>query len=135
MLNLIEGLRFVGLSETGHSIVMDTDKKVGGLESAASPMEVMLMGMMGCTAMDAVSILAKMKENVSDFTVEAEANRTDEHPRYWKSIHLTFRVYGKNIHEKNVAKAIQLSQEKYCGAVNSLRPETEISTSYEIIEG
>jgi len=130
----VDGLALVALTESGHSVLMDTKKEVGGFDSAPAPMELLLAALGGCSSMDALSILHKMKEDVRDYKVEIEAERAPEHPKYYTKIHLKYIVYGKNLKEENVKKAIELSQTKYCSVAANLSGKSEITYSYEIVE-
>ena len=121
----------VGVSPTGHAITIETD---GKRNRAPSPMELLLLGVGGCTAADVISILGKMREQVTAYRVEIRSERREEHPRSYKRIEIRHILTGRNLSEKNVAHAIELSDTKYCGASASLRPTAEIVTSYEIVE-
>lgn len=131
----IEGLKLVGLSASNHSIVMDTKKEVGGFETAPSPMEYLLMAVGGCTLMDVISILDKMKINYREIEVEVEGKRRSEHPRYFEEINLRYIVKGENIEKEKVNKAVNLSLNKYCSVSNNLKPKTKINYNIEIIKG
>ncbi len=128
------GLRFIATTPSNHAVVMDTKKDVGGFETAPSPMELLLVALGGCTSMDVMSILIKMRENVKDYRLEIEAVRADEHPKYYTRIHLKYIIYGKGLKEENVKKAIELSQTKYCSVSANLSGKSEVTYSYEIVE-
>ncbi len=128
-LKYVEGLTFLGQAGSGHWTVLDSG--YGGRPSAAtSPMEMVLLALMGCSAMDVVSILEKMRAPFVDLQVEVEADRAETHPRVYTRIHLTYRVFGRNLKPEQVARAVQLSQEKYCSVTAMLRPTVPIS--YEV---
>ncbi|MGB9823791.1 MAG: OsmC family protein [Candidatus Hydrothermia bacterium] len=129
-----QGLRFIATTPSNHAVVMDTKKDVGGFETAPAPMELLLVALGGCTSMDVISILNKMREKVRDFRVEIEAERAPEHPKYYTRIHLKYIIYGKGLKEENVKKAIELSQTKYCSVSANLSGKSEITYSYEIVE-
>ncbi|MCD6450832.1 MAG: OsmC family protein [Acidobacteria bacterium] len=124
-----EGLGFLGEVETGAPLALR-----GGKEGGPSPMELLLIAIAGCSGMDVISILEKMKLKVRRFEVEIEGERASDHPKRYKKIELLYRVYGKGIPEERVNHAIELSQEKYCGALASLREDIEIKSRFEIIE-
>lgn len=122
---------FIGTSASGHSQVIDT-KSIG--KSAASPVELLLIAVGSCTAIDVVSILRKKRQIVSDYKIEVTGTRRDEHPRSFTKINIHHIVYGRSVSEKAVADAIELSDTKYCSVADTLKPKVEITTSFEIIE-
>src|SRR5919199_6927037 len=122
---------FVGISPGGHAQVLETDHERG---SAATPMELLLVALGGCTAVDVISILKKKREQVTDYRVEVRGTRREEHPRAWTRMEVRHLVRGRNVSERSVASAIELSETKYCSVAATLRPGVEIVTSYEIIE-
>ena len=128
----VEGLAVAGISESGHMVPMDTKKVVGGLESAAAPMELVLQALMGCTAMDVISILKKMKVPYTDFKVTETNERSEEHPKVYTAIHMVFHFKGDMIDPKKVKKAVKLSNEKYCPVSAMLSKTVEITYHIEI---
>ena len=126
----VENMQFVAQGDSGHAIVMDTDA-VGGQDTAARPMEVLLMGLAGCTAMDAISILKKKRQPVQGFKVFVTSERAPQHPKYYTKIHLEYVAYG-DVDERALARAVELSQNIYCGASESLRGRAEITSSYRV---
>lgn len=122
----------VGKSDSGHWVPMDTSPKMGGHASATGPMELILIGLGGCTAMDVLSILSKKRVKLDDFEVEVEADRAEEHPKTFQDIRVKFIFYGSDIREKDVARAIELSEEKYCAVAAMLRDHTTVTSSFEI---
>jgi putative redox protein len=127
-LTLTEGLQFVSRAGQGTAVVMDNPD--GG--SGASPMELMLMAIGGCTAMDVISILKKKRLAVSGFKVNISGARADDHPRRYTNIHIEYVVYGRDIKPEAVQRAIELSENKYCSATASL--SATISNTYRIEE-
>ncbi|HYH86146.1 MAG TPA: OsmC family protein [Pyrinomonadaceae bacterium] len=125
-----EGL-FIGITPSGHAQVLETDSSRA---SAATPMELLLVALGGCTAVDVISILRKKREQVTDYRVEVRGERRDEHPRAYTRIEVRHVVRGRGISERAVASAIELSETKYCSVAATLRPGVELLTSYEIIE-
>ena len=123
---------FVGNTPSGHSVLIDTDHT---RKSAPTPMELLLVALGSCTAVDVVSILKKRRQVVSAYRVEVRGQRRDEHPRSYKRMEVHHIVTGRNISEQSVAQAVQLSEEKYCSVAATLRPSAEIVSSFEIIEG
>ena len=130
----IEGLALAGVSDSNHWVTMDTDKKFGGSDAAGQPMELFLLGLAGCTAMDVLSILKKKRVNLADFSMEIDANRAEDHPRVITSVKLHYIFTGKNIRPIDVERSIELSQDKYCSAAAMLQKTVEISYDYQIID-
>lgn len=122
---------FVGISPSGHAQVLDTDHERA---SAATPMELLLIALGSCTAVDVISILKKKREQVSDYRVEVRGERREEHPRAYTRLEVRHIITGHNVSEKAVAQAIELSETKYCSVAATLRPTAEIVSLYEIIE-
>jgi len=127
----VEGLSLVGKSDSGHWTMMDTKASVGGNEGASFPMELLLMSLGGCTAMDVLSILAKMQQPVQDFRVELEAEYAPEHPKVYTMIKMIYIVKG-DVEPRKLERAIELSQERYCSISVMLRQTVDIETSYRI---
>jgi putative redox protein len=128
--NAGDGL-FIGITPSGHAQVLETDHERA---SAATPMELLLVALGGCTAVDVVSILKKKRERVTDYRVEVRGTRREEHPRAFTRMEVRHVVRGRGVSEKAVAAAIELSETKYCSVAATLRPGVEIVTTYEIIE-
>ena len=128
----VDNERFLGLTDSGNSVVMDADKEQ---KTAPSPMEMVLMGLGGCSSVDVVSILKKARQDVLDCHVEIQAERVDAVPAIFQKIHLNFVVKGKNIKETQVKRAVELSADKYCSVALMLgKGGVEITHSYEVIE-
>lgn len=127
-------MSFVGESGSGHSIVMDGAPDSGGRNLAARPMEMVLIGMGGCTAFDVVMILQKSRQPIVDCIVEMSAERADEIPKVFTKIHVHYIVKGKGLDESKVKKAIDLTAEKYCSVSVMLEKTAEITHDFEIIE-
>lgn len=128
----VQGLSLAGKAESGHWVMMDGPQALGGADAGTRPLELFLLGLGGCTAMDVVSILAKKRMPVQDFDVELEADRADEHPKVFTRVHIRFIFYGQGIKPEAVERAIELSSTKYCSASAMLKPTVPIETSYEI---
>jgi putative redox protein len=122
---------FVATPPSGHSITLDMN---GERSSGASPLELLLVSLGGCTAADVVSILRKKREIVTEYRVEVRGERREEYPKSFRRIEVRHILHGRGLTEKSVADAIQLSDEKYCGVSATVRPTAEIVTSYEIHE-
>lgn len=119
-------------SEGGQSLIMDGSPQIGGEDLGMRPMEVLLSSLAGCSSMDVLSILKKMREDVQDYKVEITGERdTEQVPAVFKTIHVHFILKG-NLNEKNVEKAISLSMEKYCSVSKMLEKSAVITHSYAI---
>ncbi len=123
---------FIGFSPSGNAVAIDTNR---ARNSASSPMELLLLALGSCTGVDVVSILRKKRQNVTGYRVEVLGDRRPEHPRSYKRMEVHHIVTGRNISERSVAQAIELSEQKYCSVAATLRPTVEIVSSFEIIEG
>jgi putative redox protein len=124
------GELFIGISPSGHAQVLDTNHDRA---SAVTPVELLLIALGSCTAVDVVSILVKKREKVTDYHVEVTGTRRDEHPRSFTRMEVRHILRGHNLSAKAVEQAIELSEEKYCSVAATLRPTVEIVSSYEII--
>lgn len=129
---LIEGMAFLGEAGSGHSVVMDGSPESGGRNAGFRPMEMLLVGLAGCTAFDVVLILRRGREDVADCIVEVSAERAAEDPKVFTKIHLDYRVKGKNLNESKVKRAIELSKEKYCSASIMLGKTAEMTFAYTV---
>ena len=130
----LDHMSFVGESGSGHSVVMDGAPDVGGRNMGVRPMEMVLLGMGGCTAFDLVLILQRQRQEVVDCQVELEAERAAEVPKVFTKIHVHYIVSGKNLDEKKVARAVSMTAEKYCSVSIMLSATVEITHDFEIIE-
>ena len=130
----VQDVMFVGESGSGHAVVMDGAPEAGGRNLGLRPMELVLLGVGGCTAFDVVSILKKQRQDVVDCVAEMQAERAQSDPKVFTKIHIHFVVTGKNLKEEHVKRAIELSADKYCSASIMLKPKVEITHDYEIIE-
>ena len=128
----LDHMSFVGESGSGHSVVMDGPPDLGGRNLGIRPMEMLLLGMGGCTAFDVMLILQRGRQEVIDCEVELSAERAEVEPKVFTRIHAHFIVTGKALSEKHVKRAIGLSAEKYCSASIMLGETAEITHDYEI---
>ncbi|MEK6282898.1 MAG: OsmC family protein [Acidobacteriota bacterium] len=122
---------FVGVTPSNNVVKIDTDPL---RNSAPSPMELLLLALGSCAGVDVVSILRKKRQEVTDYRIEVQGRRRDEHPRSYQKMQIHHIVTGRNISEKSVAQAIELSETKYCSVAATLKPTAEIVSSFEIIE-
>lgn len=131
---LIEGMAFMGEAGSGHALVMDGSPEYGGRNLGFRPMELILLGVAGCTAFDVVNILRKGREDVADCVVEVAGERASEDPKVFTKVHLIYRVKGKNLSPAKVERAIKLSKEKYCSASIMVAKTAEMTFEYHIEE-
>jgi len=126
---------FLGEAESGHSVLMDGAPEIGGRNLGLRPMEMVLMGAGGCTALDVVMILKKSRQKISDCMVEIEADRAKEDPKVFTRIHYHFILVGNDLKPQKVERAINLSAEKYCSVSIMLGKTAEITHDFAILEG
>ena len=130
----LEDMTYVAESESGHALVIDGPPDLGGHNLGPRPMELMLMSVGSCSAVDVVHILKKARQPVTDCEVILDSERAPEAPRVFKTIHMHFIVSGQGLSAKQVERAVQLSAEKYCSASITLKASVAISHSFEIRE-
>lgn len=130
----VDGLMFVGEAPSGHAVVMDGSVEVGGSDMGVRPMEMVLLGMGGCSAIDVIGILKKGRADLVDCCVEIDAKRADEIPKVFTEIHAHYIVSGRNLKPAAVQRAIELSVEKYCSVSLMLGKTAVITHDYEIID-
>lgn len=129
----VNNIQFVGESGTGHAIVMDGDREVGGNNTGMRPMELLLVGLGGCSGMDVASILQKKKQRVTDLEININGQKADSYPKKFTEIEIQFIVSGKDISEEAVKRAVELSMEKYCSVKATLTGTAKINYSYKIL--
>jgi putative redox protein len=130
----IENVKFVGESESGHAVVMDGAAESGGENRGCRPMELLLLGMGGCSAFDVITMLKKSRQQVDDCEVELTAQRAETIPKVFTHIHAHFIITGKGLEENHIKRAIKLSAEKYCSASIMLGETAEVTHDYEIVD-
>ena len=130
----VNGLQFVGEGSSHHSIVLDGDSSVGGYNSGLRPMELLLIGIGGCSGMDIISILKKKKQDVTGLEINVNGGQASDYPKKFNNISLEFVVKGRNISEEAVKRAIDLSMNKYCSVKATLDGPATITFSYRITE-
>jgi putative redox protein len=121
---------FIGTAPSGHAQVMDSK---GDRRAGPTPIEMLLVSVAACTAFDVQSILAKKRQDVTDYLVKIDGTRAEDHPRKFTAFHIHHIVQGRNFSEKAVADAVELSDTKYCSVAATVRPTATITTSFEII--
>jgi putative redox protein len=129
----VEDAAFLGESGSGHAVVMDGPPEYGGRNLGVRPMEMILLGMGGCTAFDVIHILKRARQPVTNCVVEVEAERADQVPKVFTRIHVRFIVSGDGLSDTQVARAVELSAKKYCSASIMLGKVAEISHDYRIV--
>ncbi|WP_025642521.1 OsmC family protein [Schnuerera ultunensis] len=127
----LKGIMGFEMELDGHNFITDASEKIGGNNLGPRPKQLLLAGLIGCTGIDVMSILRKMKVELEDLKIQVEADNTEEHPKVYENIHLTYIFKGKNLPKKNIEKAVSLSQEKYCGVTAMLKKVT--SVTYDIV--
>ena len=130
----LEDMTLVGEAGSGHAVVMDGPPELGGRNLGLRPMEMVLLGMGGCTAIDVLHILKKARQAVVDCVVELDAERAPTDPKVFTRIQVHFIVSGRNLNERQVERAVQLSAEKYCSASIMLGKTAEITHTFELRE-
>ena len=130
----LDHMSFVGESGSGHSVVIDGSSEHGGRNLGIRPMELMLIGLGGCTAYDVVLMLQKSRQNVTDVEVTLDADRADEVPAVFTAVRIHFTVTGRQLSDTHVERAITLSRDKYCSATRMLEPTVDISCTWETRE-
>jgi len=118
----------------GHKVTLDADPSVGGENKGVRPKPLMLLSLAGCTGMDVVSILKKMRVEVEDFNVTVEANMTEDHPKHYDKMHIIYFFKGKDLPKEKIEKAVNMSEEKYCGVSAVYKKALEITTEIRIEE-
>ena len=124
------GLQFVARSGSGHEVTLDSPSRPE--HRGASPMELFLAAIAGCTAMDVVAILEKMREPLATLAVSIVGERAESHPKYFTAIEIVYKASGTGLNREKLERAVELSHERYCSAVASLRPDCRVTTRIEL---
>jgi putative redox protein len=127
------GLKFEGISAFGHKIVTDASRADGGDEAGYKPSEMLLFSLAGCTGIDIVRILEKQKQQLTALEIELVGQQPDEYPKPMETIEIKFTARGKNLDPQKVARAIELSEQKYCTVGLTLQNKTRITSSYKVV--
>jgi putative redox protein len=128
------GMAFTGKADGDYLVPMDAAEAVGGKELGFRPLQLLAIGLAGCTGMDVISILQKKRQEVTGFEVSTEIKRADTHPKVFTKIVIHYKVIGKNIDKSAVERAVELSENKYCGAQAMLAKTADISHKITIEE-
>ncbi len=129
-----QDVKFIGESGTGHQVFMDGPEEAGGENTGMRPMELLLLGLGGCTSFDVIQILKKARQDVRDCVVSIDSERSTSIPKVFTKIHVHFTITGKSLKEAQIKRAISLSADKYCSASLMLAKTADITHDYEIIE-
>ncbi len=132
--DLLGNMAFRAITETGHEVVMDAAPEVGGTDTGPRPMELLLVGLGGCTGMDVISMLRKMRQDVTDYEIEISGQRAAEHPKVFTKIHVEHVVRGRGLNPESVRRAVELSATRYCSAAAMLGRVAHIDESYRVID-
>jgi len=131
----VNGMQFVGEGgDSKHGIVLDASAEGGGRGTGARPMELLLVALGGCTAMDVISILKKKRQKVTGLEINLSGEEATDWPKRYTKIHLEYLVRGRGLDPQAVERSIELSDSKYCSVTASLRPSVQITNSYHIVE-
>ncbi|MEJ2313783.1 MAG: OsmC family protein [Nitrospirota bacterium] len=130
----VDGLRFIGVAESGHAVVMDSSPKFGGTDQGPRPMELLLLGLGGCTGMDVAYVLRKKKQEVEDIEISLEGDMAEKEPRRFTDVKIKFTVKGKGLGREAVEKAIKLSMERYCSVKGTFEGSAKVGWSFEVVE-
>ena len=129
----LDNMFFVASNELGHSVVMEGVPVEGQAKRGASPMELLLMGVAGCSSIDVVMIAEKQRQHITDCQATVTAKRADDTPRVFTEIHIHFKVFGHDLKESAIEKAVQMSAEKYCSASIMLGKSAKVTHSFELV--
>jgi putative redox protein len=132
-IKLIENVCLLAEADSEHGIVIDGSPEIGGRNLGVRPMEMVLMGLGGCTAMDVLSILRKQRQTITDFVIEIQAQRREEEPKVFTEIHVHYVIKGNKLKDAQVKRAIELSAEKYCSVSAMLEKTAKITHDYELV--
>ncbi len=130
----VEGMAFMGEAGSGHAVMMDGAPEYGGRNIGIRPMEMLLIGLAGCTGFDVVQILKKGRESVTGCEVEVEAERATEDPKVFTKIHLAYKITGRGLSQAKAERAVTLSKEKYCSASIMLGATAEMSYTLDVVD-
>lgn len=131
---LLDGLTFVGATDSGHGVIMDAAPDIGGRNLGPRPMEMLLLGAGGCTSIDVLEILRKGRHDVRNCLVRLNASRATTDPKVFTRIHMHFIIHGRQLKPEAVERAVRLSAEKYCSASIMLGKTADITHDWEIVE-
>ena len=126
-------MQFESTNEGGN-LNIDANEEVGGEGKGYRPKSLMLTALAGCSGLDIVSLLKKMRAEVKDFSIDVEGELTEEHPKYYHKVKMTFNFYGKDFKKDKIEKAVKLSEERYCGVMAMFKKFAEVKTAIQYLE-
>lgn len=129
-----QNLQFESDNPSGHSVLIDTSIENGGQNSGLAPKAMMLSSLAGCSGLDVISVLNKMKVTVNDLKIIVTGELTEEHPKYYHSVQVVYQFFGKELPQDKLKKAVDLSVEKYCGVMEMFRKFAEVTIEIDYIE-
>jgi len=129
-----KNLQFESNNPSGHTVIMDTSVENGGQNSGLTPKAMMLSSLAGCSGLDVISVLNKMKVEVDDFKIITTGELTEEHPKYYHSVLVAYQFFGKNLPQDKLKKAVDLSVEKYCGVMEMFRRFAEVTIEIQYLD-
>lgn len=132
--DLLAGMEFKGRTGSGHTIVMDAMPDVGGRDAGPRPLELLLVGLGGCTGMDVISILRKMRQNVTGYQIQLHADRAADHPKGFTHITIEHIVRGENLSPESVRRAVELTATRYCSASSMIQKAATIEERWQVID-
>lgn len=124
-----ENMQFISDNPSGHQVTIDTSEENGGNNSGLGPKAMMLSSLAGCSGLDVVSLLRKMRVDLADFKMVVTGELTEEHPKYYRTVHVEYHFTGTDLKEDKIEKAVQLSIDKYCGVMEMFRKFATVKTS------
>ncbi|WP_299155850.1 OsmC family protein [uncultured Tenacibaculum sp.] len=124
-----ENMQFETDNPSGHKVLIDTSEENGGNNSGLGPKAMMLSSLAGCSGLDVVSLLKKMRTSITDFKMEVTGELTEEHPKYYDKVSVDYHFYGENLDEDKINKAVTLSIDKYCGVMEMFRKFAKVKTA------
>lgn len=127
-------LQFESDNPSGHTVIMDTSIENGGQNSGLAPKAMMLSSLAGCSGLDVIMILDKMKVKVDDFKIITTGSLTEEHPKYYHTVHVVYQFFGTDLPQDKIKKAVDLSVEKYCGVMEMFRKFAKVSIEIQYID-
>ena len=129
-----ENMLFESDNPSGHSVLIDTSSENGGENKGLGPKALMLSSLAGCSGLDVVSLLKKMRAEIADFKMVVHAELTEEHPKYYHKVAVEYHFYGSNLHEDKINKAVKLSIDQYCGVMEMFRQFAKVTTEVYLHE-
>ncbi len=131
---MVDGLQLIGYANSGHGVILDASPEIGGEDRGSRPMELVLIALGGCTAMDVISIMRKKRQELKGLEIKITGKRAEEHPKIYEEIKIHYIFKGKKLSEEACSRSVELSQEKYCSVSAMLSRTAKITYTWEIID-